>query len=155
PHSSHRRYGHAPARRDYEVLGQDLQAYLRQQLPDYMVPAAIMVLDAWPLTRNGKLDRSALPIPGRAERTDEDYVEPQSATARILAGLWSSVLDLDMVGQHDNFFALGGHSLLATRLISRIREVFSVDLTVRVIFEAPELGDLAMAVDAAKGTSRN
>src|SRR5262249_22443071 len=143
PDTVYRRYVHTPAPREHESLGRELQIVLRTQVPDYMVPAAIMVLDAWPLTRNGKLDRSALPLPGRAERADGEYVEPRSAIAKAIANIWSRVLDLDSVGENDSFFHLGGHSLMATQVMSRVRDLFGVNLTVRALFDAPNLGDLA------------
>jgi amino acid adenylation domain-containing protein/FkbM family methyltransferase len=156
PRYYYRRYGNAPARRVGEAgLGQELQGYLRQSLPDYMVPTAILLLDAWPLTLNGKLDRRALPTLGRVNRASDSYLEPQSETTQVLAGLWETVLSLQQVGEEDNFFALGGHSLMATQLMSRVREMFGVNLTVRALFDAPRLGDLARAVEAAQRGARD
>ncbi|HEY2306853.1 MAG TPA: condensation domain-containing protein, partial [Streptosporangiaceae bacterium] len=151
PRSYYWRYGNAPSQSlgDAE-LGRALQAYLRQSLPDYMVPSAIVALASWPLTPNGKLDRKALPVPGRTGRVGGEYAEPRGETARLLAGLWEAVLGLDRVGEEDDFFALGGHSLMATQVMSRVRKVFGVELTVRALFEAPQLGDLARVVEDAQ-----
>ncbi|MGB8842756.1 MAG: thioesterase domain-containing protein, partial [Aliidongia sp.] len=119
----------------------DLRQALAAILPDYMVPAAIMVLGRLPLTPNGKLDRKALPAPDfipmllRAPRTTEE---------EILAGLFAEVLGLDTVSIDANFFDLGGHSLLATRLISRIRGRFDIELPLRTLFEAPSVEQLAL-----------
>ncbi|MFL5279511.1 MAG: amino acid adenylation domain-containing protein, partial [Rhodopila sp.] len=151
--SHYRKYARVPDRVGHEALGRELQAYLRQRLPEYMVPVAIMTLDFWPLTRNGKLDRAALPTPGRFERVEEEYVEPSTDTARMLAGLWSKVLGVNIISQNDDFFGLGGHSLLATRLMSHVRDVFGVELPVRAIFDSPQLGQLAEVIEAAEGGS--
>ena len=118
-----------------------LRASLARQLPDYMVPQAIMALDALPLTANGKLDRRALPEPelgsAQAQRAPRN---PQEA---ILCELFAAVLGRPAVGVDDNFFELGGHSLLATRLISRIRAVLNVEVAIRSLFEAPSVALLA------------
>ncbi|HEX2201844.1 MAG TPA: non-ribosomal peptide synthase/polyketide synthase [Longimicrobium sp.] len=125
-----------------------MRAHLRKALPDYMVPAAFVFLDALPLTPNGKLDRKALPAPefGSAEA----YVAPRTATEEVLAGLWAEVLRLDRLGVEESFFALGGHSLLATRVVSRVREVFGVELPLRALFEAPTVAALAERVEEAR-----
>ncbi|HEX6373983.1 MAG TPA: amino acid adenylation domain-containing protein [Longimicrobium sp.] len=122
-----------------------LRAHLRRTLPDYMVPAAFVSLDALPLTPNGKLDRKALPAPeyGAAE----EYLAPRTATERALAAMWGEVLRLERVGVGEDFFSLGGHSLLATRVVSRIREVFGVEVPLRVLFEGPTVAGLSERVD--------
>ena len=125
---------------DDQQLGRLLQNYLRQSLPDYMVPAAVMTLLSWPLTASGKLDRSALPLP---EGKREGYHAPRTPQEHILCDIFAEVLSLDRVGLEDNFFALGGHSLMAMRLITRVRAVLGTDLAVRTLFESPTVAQLA------------
>src|SRR5262249_19086777 len=115
-----------------------LKAELRARLPEYMVPSAFVVLDALPLSPNGKLDRRALPAPDRARpELDEAYVAPRTPVEQRLADLWAEVLGVERVGVQDNFFELGGHSLLATQVISRMRKSLEVELPLRALFEAP------------------
>ena len=123
---------------------------LKGRLPEYMLPSAVVAMDVLPLTENGKVDRKALPAP-EATGAEEGYVPPRTPTEEVLAGIWSEVLSVPQVGARDGFFELGGHSLLATRAISRIREVFGVEVPLRALFEAPVLADLAAAVDAMRG----
>ena len=128
----------------------DLRHYLRERLPEYMVPTNWVLLDQLPLTPNGKVDRKALPDPGRARvDTGQSFVAPQTLIEEVLAAIWKEVLRLDVVGRDDNFFWLGGHSLLATRIVSRVRESFQVDLPLRSIFESPTLVELAERIDSA------
>ena len=101
----------------------ELRSYVRKQLPDYMLPAAFMILDEFPLTANGKLDRQALPVPQDMPAEEgSEYMPPRSELEQQLAQIWVDVLKLERVGIHDNFFDLGGHSLLATQVVSRVRE---------------------------------
>ncbi|WP_260604961.1 non-ribosomal peptide synthetase [Streptomyces sp. WAC 01420] len=128
----------------------DLRARLRVSLPDYMVPNWFVLLDALPLTPNGKIDRKALPQPeGDRPDTGTDYVEPRNRTERIVADIWCEVLGLDRVGVHDNFFHIGGHSLHAIQTILRLAKKLDVELTVRDMFLAPTVADVAAAVTAA------
>jgi nonribosomal peptide synthetase DhbF len=117
-----------------------LLRHLAEQLPGYMVPAAVMVLPALPLTPSGKLHRKALPAP---EFTPASSREPRTPQEEVLVGLFAEVLGLERVGVDDNFFELGGHSLLATRLISRVRSTLSAELSIRSLFEAPTAAQLA------------
>lgn len=129
-----------------------LTAHLGGRLPAYMVPTVIHPLDALPLTLNGKLDRAALPLPGRpAETTGRP---PQGAHEEILAGLFADVLGVPRVGADDNFFALGGHSLLATRLVGRIRTVMESDTEIRTLFDHPTVATLAAALKDQERSAR-
>jgi amino acid adenylation domain-containing protein/non-ribosomal peptide synthase protein (TIGR01720 family) len=119
----------------------ELDAHVRRALPAYMAPSAIVLLDAMPLTPNGKLDRKALPAPVAQEQ--DGYVAPRTETEATLARIWAEVLGVPQPGIHDDFFALGGHSLLATRLVSRIRQAFGGELPVRALFDAPTVAQLA------------
>ncbi len=122
-----------------------LRAWLRDRLPDYMVPADWVVLEELPLTPHGKTDRAALPapVPSAPER---EYAAPRTATEEVLADIWQNVLGVERVGVHDDFFALGGHSLLATRVVSRTRRMLHVEVPLRVLFETPTVAELAAAL---------
>ena len=120
---------------------QALQAYLKEQLPDYMVPAHIIPLDSFPLTANGKIDRRALPDPEAP--TTAQYRAPANETEEKLKGIWQEVLELDDLSTTDDFFELGGHSLLAVRLISLIRKTFGMELPIADVFDYPTVEKLA------------
>ncbi|MEE8586119.1 MAG: non-ribosomal peptide synthase/polyketide synthase, partial [Acidobacteriota bacterium] len=132
-----------------DVSGQELREHLRERLPEYMVPSAVVLLDSLPLTPNGKLDRKALPQPEMQDSLRE-YRAPESLTQELLAGIWSDVLGIGRVGLDDNFFELGGHSLLATQVLSRIRQAFSIELALRTLFDSPHLKDLARSVEESR-----
>ena len=124
-----------------------LRNFLKSKLPDYMIPAAFVFLENLPLTANGKINRRALPVPDTSQRNLEvDFVLPSTDTEQELADIWTEVLKLKQVGINDNFFELGGHSLLATQVISRLREVFSLDFPLRYLFENPTIAELAQKV---------
>jgi amino acid adenylation domain-containing protein len=125
----------------------ELRRSLLATLPTYMVPSDFVVMATLPLAPTGKVDRRALPAPGR--RSTADLAPPRTATEERLAVTWAALLSLDAVGIHDSFFELGGHSLLATQVISRVREAFGVNLPLRQLFERPTVAALAAAVDEA------
>ncbi|MEW5929242.1 MAG: amino acid adenylation domain-containing protein [Gemmatimonadota bacterium] len=126
-----------------------LRDRLRESLPDYMVPAAFVPLEALPLTPNGKLDRAALPAPEAVGAGASEYVAPRGPTEEALAEIWAEVLRRDRVGAHDDFFALGGHSLMATQVISRVRGRLGAELQLRDLFAASTLEAFARRVEAA------
>jgi acyl carrier protein len=124
---------------------QTLRQWLREHLPEYMVPAMLVWLPDLPRTPNGKLDRKALPVvtPATAEA---GQTEPRTTLEAVITALWAEVLGVERVGIHDDFFALGGHSLMATRIIAWVYQVFKADLPLRSIFEAPTVAQLAAVV---------
>lgn len=140
--------------RGVEPEGRSIQDFLRSRLPDYMVPTATIVLPAFPLSANGKVDRRALPEPDLGGQGVRRYVAPATPTETILAGLWTDVLKREGIGVQDNFFDLGGHSLLATQIMSRLRQAFAVDLPLRTLFESPTIAQLARVVETARGLER-
>jgi len=131
-------------------LGPQLRSFLKERLPEQMIPAAFVVLDELPLLPNGKVDRRALPAPD-AVRPDLPgiFVAPRTGVEQSLAEVWADLLGVPQVGIHDNFFELGGHSLLTTQLISRVRELFQVELPLRQVFEHPTISGLAAAIGQA------
>jgi acyl carrier protein len=127
-----------------ETAGADgLRAHLGERLPAYMVPAAYVRLEQWPLTPNGKLDRRALPAPEGDAFAARAYQAPVGETEQALAEIWAELLGVERVGRHDHFFELGGHSLLAVRVISRVRQALEVELALDAVFEKPVLAALA------------
>ncbi|HVG45264.1 MAG TPA: non-ribosomal peptide synthetase, partial [Longimicrobium sp.] len=123
-----------------------LRAHLGAALPEYMVPAAYVRLDALPLTPTGKLDRKALPAPEGDAFVTHGYEAPEGETEEALAEIWAEVLRVERVGRHDHFFELGGHSLLAVRVISRVRQVLGVEVGIADLFEKPVLSTFAQHV---------
>ncbi|HET9359033.1 MAG TPA: amino acid adenylation domain-containing protein, partial [Vicinamibacterales bacterium] len=127
-----------------------LREYLAQRLPDYMVPAVFMTLDAFPLTANGKVDRRALPAPDQSRpELDSQFEAPRPGSEAQLAAIWSELLGVDRIGRHDNFFELGGHSLIGTQVVSRVRDIARVDVPLRHLFERPTVAGLAEWLDKA------
>ncbi len=126
-----------------------LRRELKEQLPEYMIPAAFVMLDEIPLTTNGKLDLKALPKVDRTTlQSDETFTPPRTAIEKVVAGIWANVLGLSQVGATDNFFELGGHSLLATKAISQIKQAFKLDVPLRALFEAPTVREFGAIVEA-------
>ena len=121
----------------------ELRAYLKARLPAYMVPAAYVELARLPLTANGKVDRSHLPVPVWERHTEQRYVAPRTPVEQTLVGIWAELLGVQKVGVHDDFFDLGGHSLLATQLMSRVRDALQVELPLRSLFNGPTVAGLA------------
>ncbi len=143
--------GYVTAEEGDAVAPAALRAWLAGRLPEYMVPAAVAVLEAMPLTPGGKLDRRALPEVDAGADAGA-YVAPRGPAEEILAGIWSTLLEVERVGADGNFFQLGGHSLLATVAISRIRDAFGVDLPLGALFESPTVAGMAEQVAAAQRT---
>ncbi|MGM0348079.1 amino acid adenylation domain-containing protein [Streptomyces sp. Adlamb9] len=138
-----------PATPEQPPAPAELRAELARRLPAFLVPSHYVLLDALPLTGNGKIDRGALPAPGPLGREDgAEFTAPTTPTEEAVAHVWREALGAERVGIHDDFFELGGHSLLATQVVAGIRRALGVRLPLRTLFEAPTVADLARAVDA-------
>ncbi len=137
------------AKEDAPTVG-ELRNFLRQTLPEYMVPSVFVYLEALPLSPSGKVNRRALPAPeGLRPELEREYVAPRTPTEEKMAAICAELLGTDQIGIYDNFFELGGHSLLAAQFISRVRDAFHVELPLRSLFENPTVADLARQVEAA------
>jgi thioesterase domain-containing protein/acyl carrier protein len=134
-----------------------LRAFLKERLPEYMVPAAFVTLPALPLTPNGKVDRKALSAGAAPEHSfaDESYITPRTPIEEAVAGLCAELLGVERVGATDSFFELGGHSLLAVRLIARIEQIFGVKLPIATVFEAPTVEGMARVLLRGAAPARN
>ena len=132
----------------------ELRRHLERQLPDHMLPAALVPLPRLPLTVNGKLDRRALPAPDWDANASSPYAAPDTKTERVLADVWAEVLSLERVGLDDDFFRLGGHSLLAGEVVARTREALGRDVPIRLLFASPTVRGMAYAIDRGTGTAR-
>jgi amino acid adenylation domain-containing protein len=141
-----------PAHDSAPMIGQ-LRAFLKQRLPEYMVPSAVVILPALPLTPNGKVDRRVLPAPDGSRALENPYVAPRTQVEEQLAAIGTQLLSIERIGIHDNFFDLGGHSLLATQLISRVRDTFQIELPLRSLFEHPTVAELAEVIEQARENS--
>ena len=138
--------------RSESEIKQQLRSFLKQKLPDYMIPSVFVILDALPLTPNGKVDRRALPTPDQTRPDVEaTYVAPHNEVQRTIAAVWQEVLHLESIGIHDNFFQIGGHSLLATQIISRLSQVFQMNLSVLTLFKAPTIASFAECCEIVQG----
>ncbi|AFZ57857.1 non-ribosomal peptide synthetase [Anabaena cylindrica] len=132
-------------------ISHQLREYLKQKLPDYMIPSAFVVLESFPLTTNGKIDCRSLPAPNFAD-SGSNYVAPRTPTEEIIAHIWSQVLKIETIGIDDNFFELGGHSLLATQVISRIRQSFNLEIPLYLLFEFPTIAQISEQIGITKQT---
>ncbi|MDO8544837.1 MAG: amino acid adenylation domain-containing protein [Opitutaceae bacterium] len=134
--------------RDIGIQEVELMTFLRGKLPSYMVPAALVFLESWPLTPNGKIDRNSLPAPA-VRRTDAAGAAavPASPTEQTVARVWADILGRSSIGRHDNFFDLGGHSLLAAQVVSRLNQALETTLSVRAIFDQPTVAGLARELE--------
>jgi len=131
-----------------QVTSQQLRDFLKEELPEYMIPNVFVFVDSLPLTPSGKIDRRALPAPdGRRPELAEAFAAPRTPVEELLAKIWMEVLKLERVGIHDNFFELGGHSLLATQAVSRLREALSINIPLRDLFESPTIGGIAASLE--------
>jgi amino acid adenylation domain-containing protein/non-ribosomal peptide synthase protein (TIGR01720 family) len=137
----------------YSFDSEEILAYAKMNLPDYMVPAHLIELESIPLTANGKVDRKALPAIDSTEQTGE-YVAPRTDIEARLAEIWQDVLEVDQVGIHDDFFELGGHSLLAVRLISAVRKAFKTELPISDVFDYPSVAALAERLSGEPGNEK-
>lgn len=134
----------------------ELRAFLKERLPEFMLPSTFVRLDGLPLSPNGKIDRQALAERGGDVLSGgESSVAPRTLVEELLAEIWAAVLDVEKVGIHDDFFRCGGHSLLAIQLISRIREAFQVELPVRSLFESPTIAELTGEIEQSLGREQN
>ena len=136
--------------RQQGATAESVKQALKDKLPDYMVPSAIVEMSKLPLTSNGKVDRKALPAP--EERTARQYKAPSTTTEELVAQIWSEVLKIDKISTDENFFDLGGHSLLATQVVSRVRERFQLEVPLRTMFESPILHSFSSALDVVKAS---
>ncbi|RKN03800.1 amino acid adenylation domain-containing protein, partial [Aquimarina sp. BL5] len=124
-----------------------LKASLKETLPGYMIPAAFVILDKFPLTSNGKINRLGLPEPREMDFIQEEYVAPSTENEIALESIWKTLLGRDSIGIHDNFFGIGGHSLLATRLISSLKNEYGIEIPIKTIFNYPTIQELAKFLD--------
>ncbi|HJP72733.1 MAG TPA: amino acid adenylation domain-containing protein [Pseudonocardiaceae bacterium] len=150
-HGNRRLVAYLVASGDELPSADQLRADFGESLPSHLIPAAFVRLARLPLTANGKLDRRALPAPGRTDRTSTPYVEPATETERDLAAIFAQLLGIGTVGARDGFFDLGGDSLLVLRLLARVRARFGVLLSAREVFDGPTVAALAGQVDARRG----
>ncbi|NEQ88155.1 MAG: non-ribosomal peptide synthetase, partial [Moorea sp. SIO2I5] len=143
------RYGNNPlVSQTAKQLIPQLREYLESRLPEYMLPSGYVVLSKLPLTPNGKVDRRALPEPDWANSLSTEYVAPETETQKVLAEIWRTLLGIQQIGIHDNFFDLGGHSLMATQVMSRLRNTVKVELPMNKLFENPTIQQLGADIDA-------
>ena len=141
--------------RDFDEHIPELRLFLRERLPDYMVPTQFMALDAMPLTPNGKVDRKALPKPDNYRAVAANYVAPRDELELQVAEIWAEVLGLEKVGIYDNFFELGGYSLLAIQIVSRLRQSLEIEILLPNLFELPTVADLTARISAIRWATQS
>lgn len=128
-----------------------LRNFLKEKLPEHSIPSAFVLIEDLPLTPSGKVDRRSLPAPDSSLRNrEQNYIAPRTPVEEVIAGVWTQVLKSDRISVNDNFFEQGGHSLLATQLVSRLRNIFQLELPLRYVFEFPTVEGLAQAVEKMK-----
>ncbi len=143
-------------REGHQVSSSALRTFLKERVPEYMVPTVFMTLEAFPLTPSGKLNRQALPVPEYVQReVAEQFVAPRTETEQRLATIWEGMLNVKQIGIFDNFFELGGHSLLATQVADRMHRTFQVEIPLSSIFEMPTIADLALLVEKKQAELEN
>jgi amino acid adenylation domain-containing protein len=142
--------GYVILRKGVQCNPKELQEHLKQKLPDYMVPAAFVVLERLPVTPNGKVDRKTLPIPEMDTET-QDFVAARKPVEEVLAGMWADILGVEKVSVEGNLFEMGAHSLLVTQVVSRIRKAFSVEPPLRTFFESPTVAGMARVIEKLRG----
>ena len=129
-----------------DVTPDELRKFLKERLPDYMLPSQFIYLEKLPLTPNGKVDRKALPVPDRTQVSSEPgHVAPRTELESEIASIWKDVLNVDGIGVHDNFFELGGHSLKVMQVLSRLQKSVHVEVPLRRVFEGPTIAEMAVA----------
>ena len=131
-----------------ELSAREIRQKLSKVLPDYMLPQFVLPLNNFPVNANGKIDRNVLPVADFSQNTLQDFVAPRNAVEEKLCLIWKTILGIDKIGVHDNFFDLGGHSLLATQIASRIKAEFAREVAIKLIFEKPSIADLASEVES-------
>jgi acyl carrier protein len=124
----------------------EIREYLKEKLPEYMIPSTFVVLEALPLTPNGKVDRRALPDPDLGQVSEGEYVPPRGPVEKELATMLAELVGIGRLGAYDNFFEMGGDSLMAVQVVSRVRDAFRVELSLRRLFENPTVAGLAVEV---------
>ncbi|SDX04486.1 amino acid adenylation domain-containing protein [Marininema mesophilum] len=129
-----------------QTTAQSLRSYLIEELPEYMTPSFIVILDQIPLTPNGKVDRKALPVP-KVETENSHMQAARTSVEKVVLSVWNEVLESDNIGIYQNFFELGGHSLLATRLIAKLNHLYQIECSVTIIFQNPTVAKLAKALE--------
>jgi hypothetical protein len=137
------------------LLVEQLRQYLSQHLPDYMIPAAFVLLEKLPLTPNGKVDRKALPEPDFHSSRLDDYVAPKNDIEKTVCSVWQDVLGVDVISTKDNFFALGGNSLLAIRALSKVNSSCDVRLSIRSLFLDPTVSGVAKVIETLRLNEEN